>query len=151
MLTNVTQGKEMALHLLMKMRKSVCTTIIYRELTKYIDDDDNKDEVYIITNDKEFAGYDLLMNNLTMMFAQFVNPDVTKWMTNDGLYVALLKQSRHHDLVRSILQGKKGKPQKVDLSNNLDLAANQALVQEFNDPSVVLPMPNSAKEIHGSK
>jgi hypothetical protein len=98
--TNVTQGKEMALHLIVKMRKSVCTTIIYSELTQYIDDDDDKDEVYIIRKNKEFAGYNLLMKNLTAMFAQFVNRNVTKKTANDGIRVALLmQQSRHHDLV----------------------------------------------------
>jgi hypothetical protein len=88
------------------------------------------------------------MNNLTATFTQFLNRDVTKRTANDELCVALLmQQSRYHVLVRSILQGKKGKWQKADLSNNLDLAAYQALVEEFSNPSVVLPMPNSAEEI----
>jgi hypothetical protein len=146
--TNVTRGKEMALHLIVKMRKSVRTTTIYRELTQYIDDVDNKDDVYIIRNDVEFAGFNTLIVNLTAMFAQFVNRDVTKRTANDGLRVALLmQQSRHRDLVRSILQGKKGERQKADLSNNSDLAAYQALVEEFNDPSVLMPIPDSAEEI----
>jgi hypothetical protein len=42
----------MALHLIVKMRKGARTTFLYRELTKYIDDVDGKEEVYIITNNK---------------------------------------------------------------------------------------------------
>jgi hypothetical protein len=142
---NTTRGTELLYKSILRLRKHVDKVEVYAEQVAYGKASSTK--VYLIRNDLEFYGMDMLLNNL---FNYLSSKSTTKEANRNGSdavrVVSILLDPKHHVPLQTYLKGTKTTQAECDQTVDPNTAfACQCLV-DFNNPDYIVQKPDALLE-----
>jgi hypothetical protein len=143
--TNTTRGTKLLYKLLLRLRKHVDKVEVFAEQAAYGKASSTK--VYIIRNDKEFYGMDMLFDNL---FNYLSSKSTTKEANRNGSdavrVVSILLDPKHRVPLQTYLKGTKTTRAECDQTVDPNIAFAYQCLVDFNNPDYIVQKPDALLE-----
>lgn len=140
---NITRGKKSIVSTIVSLRKHTDKASVFESLRNYGKRDSTK--VFIIKNDVEHAGFDILLSTLETVFLHSVTSSEQSRDNNDALRVAgILLLPKYRGTVDGIMNKKRDRA-KSDQAMDPEAAFYEEAALDFNDPKVIISHPKLAE------
>lgn len=140
---NQTRGKGMITSQIIHLRKHADKTSVYKPLRKFGKKESSK--VYIIKNDIENCGFDVLLTSIESIFQHLVCTFDNNRVANDALRVCgILLLAKYRGTVDGIMNKKRDRA-KADQALDVDSVFFEEAAGDFNDPNVIICHPKKVE------